>query len=180
MKLVLNRYVRAALLPLVFALAGDAYAHVTLESRSAEAGSTYKAVFKVGHGCAGSPVRQIVVDIPDGVQGAKPMPKAGWQIEIEQTRLDRPYTSHGKSVAEDVTQVRWMGGPLPDAYYDEFVLVAKLPERVGMLYWKVSQVCEQGRIDWAELPAAGSKLSDYRAPAAALEVVPKTGAEHSH
>lgn len=180
MKIVFNRLAWAALLPALFTLAGSAHAHVTLETRSAEAGSSYKAVFKVGHGCAGSPVREIVVSIPDGVQGAKPMPKAGWQIEIERARLDRPYASHGKTVVEDVTQVRWVGGTLPDAYYDEFVLVAKLPERAGTLYWKVSQVCEQGRIDWAEVPVAGKKLSDYKAPAAVLEIAPKAGEEHKH
>ena len=55
-----------------------AAAHVVLEYQVANAGSYYKATFKVGHGCGTSPVKQIVVTIPAGVQGAKPMPKAGW------------------------------------------------------------------------------------------------------
>lgn len=165
---------------LALALAGSVQAHVTLETRSAEAGSYYKAVLKVGHGCEGSAVKQVIVSIPEGVQGAKPMPKAGWQIDIQRTRLPKSYTSHGKTITEDVSQVSWTGGPLPDAHYDEFVLAVKLPEQPGKLYWKVSQICEQGRIDWAEVPVEGRRLSDYKAPAALLEIRPKAAPEHQH
>ena len=149
------------------------HAHITLEQKQAEAGSYYKATFKVGHGCEGSAIKQIVVTIPNGVMGAKPMPKAGWQIEIEKTKLAQPYLSHGKKIDETVSVVRWTGGPLPDAYYDEFVLSVRLPEQVGPLYWSVSQICEQGRIDWADVPAPGKKRSDYAAPAPVLDILPK-------
>jgi uncharacterized protein YcnI len=56
----------------------SASAHTVLEYQVATAGKSYKATFKVGHGCGASPTRQIVVDLPAGVQGAKPMPKPGW------------------------------------------------------------------------------------------------------
>ena len=67
------------LLCAVVALVGSglgwgASAHTVLEYQVATAGQSYKATFKVGHGCGASPTRQIVVDIPAGVQGAKPMP----------------------------------------------------------------------------------------------------------
>lgn len=156
-------------------------AHITLETRQADAGSAYKAVFRVSHGCEGSPVKEIIVQIPEGVQGAKPMPKAGWQLVVEKTALAKPYVSHGKTISEDTSMVRWSGGTLPAAWYDEFVLVAKLPEQPGNLYWKVTQVCEEGRIDWADIPADGKKLSDYQAPAALLEVLPKADIhQHQH
>ena len=53
-------------------LAGAAQAHITLEQPSAEAGSTYKAVFRVGHGCDGSPTRAITVHLPPGVLHGHP------------------------------------------------------------------------------------------------------------
>ena len=55
----------------------QAAAHVTLENREATIGSSYKAVFVVPHGCAGSATVRIAVQIPDGVIAVKPMPKAG-------------------------------------------------------------------------------------------------------
>lgn len=47
---------------------------------------------------------------------------------------------------------------LPADYYDGFVVMSKLPETVGKLYWKVSQVCEQGRLDWVDVPV----LAQYK------------------
>lgn len=165
--------VLALLLPV---LGAPAHAHITLETRQAEAGSSYRAVLRVGHGCDGSPVRELTVDLPPGVQGAKPMVKPGWQIDIERQPLPAPRSSHGKTITEDVSRIRFRGGLLPDAHYDEFVIVARLPEEAGPLYWKVSQVCEQGRIDWVEAPAASQALRDLKAPAALLEVTPKAAA----
>ena len=162
-----------------------AQAHTVLEYPVATAGQSYKASFKVGHGCGASPTRQIVVDIPAGVQGAKPMPKAGWRLEVTREKLAKPYTSHGRTITEDVTRITWSAKTpedfLPNGHYDEFVLVATLPEQEGMLYWPVQQVCEQGRMDWTELPKPGQKLSDLKSPAAALELMPSAGgAEHQH
>ena len=166
-------------------LAGCAQAHTVLEYPVATAGESYKATFKVGHGCGTSPTRQIVVDIPVGVQGAKPMPKAGWRLEVTRETLLKPYTSHGRTVTEDVTRISWTAKTaedmLPNGHYDEFVLVGTMPDQAGMVYWPVQQLCEQGRMDWTEVPKAGQKMSDLKSPAAALELMPGAAAgAHKH
>jgi uncharacterized protein YcnI len=171
---------RSALVSIALLAAASAQAHVTLETPRAAAGSYYKAVFRVGHGCAGSPVTQLIVHIPAGVQGAKPMPKPGWRIDIERAKLATPVTSHGVTVTDEVSVIRFTGGPLPDTHYDEFMLNVKLPDTPGPLYWKVNQVCEQGRVDWVELPQPGQSLHDLKSPAALLDVVPAERAGHAH
>lgn len=153
------------------------HAHIVLSEPSAAAGSGYRATFKVGHGCDGSAITAITVRLPDGVQAAKPMPKAGWRIERRVDKLAVPYTLHGRTVTEDVREITWSGGPLPDGFYDEFVVQMQLPAQPGPLWFKVLQVCEQGRIDWAEVPADGTLTRGLKAPAALLQVVP---AEHMH
>jgi uncharacterized protein YcnI len=167
------------------AICGVASAHTVLEYPVASAGQSYKATLKVGHGCGASPTRQIVVDIPPGVQGAKPMPKAGWRLEVTREKLAQPYTSHGRTITEDVTRITWTAKTaedmLPNGHYDEFVLVGTLPHKAGMMYWPVQQQCEQGRNDWTETPKPGQKLSDLKSPAAQLEIMPKAGAAaHAH
>lgn len=167
------------------ALFVSASAHVVLEYQVAPAASSYKATFKVGHGCGASPTRQIVVDIPPGVRGARPMPKPGWALEVQRDKLAQPYTSHGRSVAEDVVRITWTARTaddmLPSAHYDEFVVVATTPEQAGTVYWPVRQVCTEGRSDWTEVPRPGQKLSDLKSPAAALEILPGGGASgHNH
>jgi periplasmic copper chaperone A len=155
-----------------------AFAHVTLEQPAAPAGGYYKAVFRVGHGCAGSATIGLTVSLPAGVMAAKPMPKAGWSLQTRVEKLAQPYQSHGRTVTEDVAAVSWRGGPLPDGHYDEFVIRLRLPETPGPLYFKVAQFCEQGRIDWVEVPTEGKTHKDYRTPAAVLEVLPAEAPAH--
>ena len=152
-------------------LAGTAQAHVTLEYQVANAGASYKASFKVGHGCGESATRQLVVEIPAGVQSPHPMPKPGWNIAIERDGDKVARVSWTAKTREDV---------LPSAFYDEFVLVARMPKEAATLYWPVRQVCEEGRADWVEVPRSGQKLSDLKSPAAVLEVLPAGAGGHAH
>lgn len=151
-----------------------AFSHVSLDVKTAPAGSAYKAVFQVGHGCQGSATTGIRIQIPAGFQGAKPYPKAGWSLAVTQEKLAKPYDSHGKATAEDVSVVSWTAASkeaaLQDAFFDEFVLRGKLPESAGPLWFKVLQTCESGSSDWSEVPAPGSSAKGLKSPAVLLEV----------
>ena len=161
-----------------------AQAHVTLEYPVATVGQSYKATFKIAHGCGSSPTRVVEVEIPAGVRGAKPMPKPGWQLEVQRDPLAQPDTSHGRSITEDTTRVRWTAktdaDQLASQHYDEFVLVATLPHQAGRLYWPVRQICPQGRLDWTERPGPGQSWHDLASPAAELELMPAATGTHKH
>ena len=123
------------------AMIGLAYAmptpaQVTLESGQGLAGSLYKAVFRIAQTCGDSPINAFVVAIPEGVSAARPMPKAGWQLDLWRDGNGRP------------TRIRWSGGTLPGWQHDEFVIAARLPDQPGTIFWKVSPICDHGRIDW--------------------------------
>jgi periplasmic copper chaperone A len=162
-------------------LAAAALAHVTLATKEAPVGAEYKAVFRVGHGCKGSPTVKLTVEIPAGVIAVKPQPKPGWQIEITRGPYDRPYQQFRSQVVEGVKVVTWSGGSLPDAHYDEFALIGHLDKDLEpgtMLYFPVTQTCEHGVERWVEIPAADKTSRDYRAPAPAVKLLP--AAEHEH
>jgi len=166
-------------------LASATQAHVTLEYPVATAGQSYKATFKISHGCGASPTRVVEVDVPAGVRGAKPMPKPGWALEVVREKLAQPYTSHGRSVTEDTTRIRWTARSeadmLQSQHYDEFVLVGTLPQQAGMLYWPVRQLCPQSQLDWTEVPVNGQRWDDLKSPAAELELMPAAGQNaHNH
>lgn len=160
----------------LLALAGTAQAHIVLEQREAEAGSIYKAVLKVGHGCDGSATRQLVVTLPAGLRGAKPVPKPGWRLGLRMEKLAQPFESHGKPITEGLAEVSWTAlseaDQLQDAWYDEFELRAGLPDQPGELWFKVRQVCALGESNWAEVPAAGASTKGLKLPAARLLVIP--------
>jgi periplasmic copper chaperone A len=159
-------------------LAAPSHAHVTLEQQTGLADSYQKLTFRVGHGCDGSPTRAITVMLPESVTGTKPMPKPGWQIRTVEGKLSVPVESHGRKVTSAVREVTWSGGPLADAYFDEFTVQVKLPAEAGKLYFKIVQECVKGSLAWDELPGeAGVKL---KAPAPVLNVLPAEGAAHQH
>ncbi|MEO8022810.1 YcnI family protein [Polaromonas sp.] len=168
----------------ILAGATPAFSHIVLETTSAPAGSSYKAVFLVGHGCQGSPTTGVTVQIPAGFLGAKPYPKAGWTVSTQLGKLAKPYDSHGKRVTEDVALVSWKAASreaaLPDAFFDEFVLRGKLPASPGPLWFKVLQTCENGSNDWSDIPASGSATQGLKFPAVLLEVKPAETAQHHH
>ena len=138
--------------------ASSASAHVTLETRQATIGSSYKAVFAVPHGCAGSATIKVRVQIPEGVIAVKPMPKAGWNVETIKGKYAADYAYDGAKLSEGVKEVVWSGGKLPDDNYDEFVLSTFLSGALKpntTLYFPVVQECEQGISRWIEIPAEG-------------------------
>lgn len=177
---------RALAAAATLALTGAAQAHITLEQAQAAAGSTYKAVFRVGHGCSGSPTQRLTVALPAGFRGARPMPKAGWALAIRRAPLAQPVDSHGQRITDDVVEISWQArspdDALPEAQYDEFVLRGQLPEQAGPLWFSVRQTCAQGEWHWAERPAdpATTSTRGLRAPAVLLQVVPAEGAHHAH
>ncbi len=151
------------------------FSHIVLEEKSAPAGTIYKAVFQVGHGCQGSPTTGVSVQIPAGFQGARPYPKAGWTLSTQLGKLAKPYEQYGKQVTEDLTVVSWTAASkesaLQDAYFDEFQLRGKLPETAGPMWFKVVQTCENGSNSWSEVPVSGMSTKGLKAPAPLLQVV---------
>lgn len=163
----------AALAAALFPLAASA--HVTLETQSAAAGSTYKAVLRVGHGCDGSPTTAIRVRIPEGMIAVKPMPKPGWELATREAPYATPVKYFESTLTQGVTEIAWTGGSLPDAWYDEFVFRGRLPDQPagGMVWFPVVQECASGANRWIEIPAAGRSADDYELPAAGLKLLAK-------
>jgi periplasmic copper chaperone A len=153
----------------------SASAHITLENREATIGSSYKAVFVVPHGCAGSATIKIRVQIPEGVIGVKPMPKPGWNVEAIKGKYAADYDFHGTKLSEGVKEVVWSGGKLADDNYDEFVISTFLTNSLKpntMLYFPTVQECEQGVSRWIDIPAEGNP-HESKWPAPGVELMPK-------
>jgi uncharacterized protein YcnI len=162
-----------------------ASAHVVLAEPVALAGSSYRATFQVGHGCAGQPTTGLQVFLPASVRSTKPMPKAGWKLSTARAPLAQPETRHGQTIRDEVAAVSWVVSDpqqaLPDDAYDEFVLRLSLPAQDGPLWFRVRQSCGDRHIDWAEVPAQGRSTQGLKSPAALLELLPAgDAAGHAH
>ena len=175
---------KGPLMVAMLAAASNSFGHVVLADPTAQASASYRATFRVGHGCDGSPITSIKVTIPAGFRGSKPMPKAGWVLSTKVEKLSKPYTSYGKEVTTGVTEVSWTATSkehwLPDAHYDEFVLRGTTQGEVGPIWFAVLQTCEVGSVNWADVPATGISTKGMKAPAALLEIVKSESAAHQH
>ncbi len=125
-------------------MSSSAAAHVVLATPAAEAGSYYAGSFRVGHGCGASPTTALRIEIPEGVETARPQPKAGWAIEMEHS-------------GERVRAVTWHGRLEADQF-DEFGVLMHLPASGETLTFPVTQTCETGSASWTpELSLRGGQ-----------------------
>lgn len=172
---------QTALAALLSCAALSAQAHATLEQGEAPAGSYYKAVVRVPHGCDGQATHTVSVMVPEGLIGAKPMPKPGWDLSTTKGAYQNSYTNHGREVTEGVLTVTWSGGNLPNDWYDEFIFRGKLADTLtpgSVLYVKTVQTCADGSVEWVEIPAEGQTRRDLKHPAPTLTIT--EGHSHHH
>ena len=146
---------KTKLLMLAMLVPSMANAQVMLEQNQAESGSYYKGVLTVTQGCDGSPTTAITVDIPEGLQFAQPMPKAGWQVEIVKKPVERPFFRDGIEITEAVRQITWSGNSLHDIHFDEFIFRGRVGVgATSVLYFPVTQKCETGEVHWDQISEA--------------------------
>ncbi|MDS9467389.1 DUF1775 domain-containing protein [Paracoccus sp. MBLB3053] len=156
-----------------------ALAHATLEQTEAPAGSDYKAIIRIGHGCGGKATKQLRVQIPEGFYDAKPMAKPGWKLKVVTGKYARPYDHHGTRTTEGAREIIWSGGELPDAWYDEFILRGTVgPDLVpgSTIYFPTIQECDGAKEAWIDVTGAEGVTN----PAPALDVTERKAAALAH
>ena len=155
----------------------SAPAHVSLAIAETPAKSAYRAVLRVSHGCDGEATTSVRVQIPEGVIAVKPMPKAGWTIDIIEGKYAGEYDYHGNKLSSGVKEVAWSGGKLLDKNYDEFIMHTVLTNKLKpntTLYFPVVQECETGVSRWIEIPTEGAGHShEGKSPAPGVKLLPK-------
>lgn len=162
------------------ALVSAAAAHAVLERKEATPNAAYRGVVQIMHGCDGRPTTRVSVTIPEGVTGAKPMPKPGWEITTVKSAYARPYPSFHGQVTEGVTRITWSGGSLPDDQVDEFTFFARVSDAFApgaTIHFPVEQDCTEGGYRWSEVPAEGQGAQALKSPAPAVRVVAAKASE---
>jgi uncharacterized protein YcnI len=145
-------------LALLLGTAVPAGAHVMLAQPSALPGARYVAQFHLEHGCSGSPTIAVQVELPPSVSAALPETPPGWSLATVRT-------------GGRITVVTWKGGSIPADKQGVFTIAMTLPAIPGNLVFPVTQTCEKGVVQWADLPAAaGAPRPEH--PAAVLTVSP--------
>jgi len=154
------------------ALAGTAYAHVTITPGSAPQGSTAELTFKVPDEESAAATVQVQVQVPTDHPIAqflvKPVP--GWTVTVQTVTLPKPVVTDDGSFSTAVSEVTWSGGKiLPGQYQDFSVSADPLPTGVRQLVFKAIQTYSNGDVvRWIDLPQAGQPEPEHPAPALTL------------
>jgi periplasmic copper chaperone A len=95
------------------------------------------------------------------------MPKPGWELTTKRGEYAQAYDYFGEQLTEGVKEVAWTSGNLPDEWYDEFVLRARLPDAAPgtVVRFPVVQECVEGVHRWIEVPAEGQDPDSLEEPA---------------
>ncbi|WP_210204421.1 YcnI family protein [Devosia submarina] len=161
----------------LLAMCAPAFAHITLQTKEAPVGASYRAVLVVGHGCGNEATTAVRVQVPEGLYNVKPMPKAGWTIETQTGPYETPFMNHGTELTEGVKEITWTGGNLPNDFFDEFTFRGTLGgelEEGSTLFFPVIQTC--GTTEDAWIDQSGDHDSEFPAPS--LTLTPAAG--HAH
>lgn len=134
-----------------------AFAHVSLQAPQAQAGRPYQAVFVVGHGCDAAATTRVAVQVPPGFKATNAAPRPGWTADLKGATAT--WTATSKEAA------------LPNSQRGEFVLAGTAPSKTGPLWFKVLQTCEQGSLEWSQLPDKGTSTAGMKTPAVLLDVL---------
>lgn len=176
-----NRYFRGALgASLIACLSTSALGHAALERKEATPNSAYRGIVQIMHGCEGAPTTRISVTIPEGVIGAKAMPKPGWEVTTTRGAYAKSYPYYHGPISEGVKTITWSGGNLPDDQVDEFTFFARITDAFApgsTVHFPIEQDCGKGSLHWVEIPAEGQDAHALKAPAPGIRIVAATPAD---
>jgi uncharacterized protein YcnI len=152
----MKKIASAAAFAAALTLAVPASAHIGIAVNGAgAAGTTNLFGFGAGHGCGTSPTIAFRIQIPAGITSVRPVAKPGWEITIT-TNAD-----------VGVTQIDFTGGNLPNEWYDQFWIRARIDAAVETgtkIHFPVVQECVEGANNWITIPVEGQPEPAEPAP----------------
>jgi uncharacterized protein YcnI len=159
-----------------------AQAHVGVTPAEIPGGKTTLIGFGIGHGCDAAATIAVRMQIPEGVISVQPVAKPGWEITITRGTYATPQMNGETQVTEGVTMIEWTGGNLPNEWYDQFWIRARVATSVEphtMMWFPVVQECAGGGVNrWITVPVDGQPEPDEPTPG--FMVTEPGEAAHAH
>ncbi|MCZ7417597.1 MULTISPECIES: YcnI family protein [unclassified Streptomyces] len=166
----------------VLATAAPALAHVTVDPKTAPGGGYATVDFKVPNERDDASTVKLEVTLPKEhpLSSAMPEPVPGWDVEVEEAKLDTPLEVHGKKIDEAPSKITWTAtdsGIAPGTFQRFPVSLGRLPEDADRLVFKAIQTYDGGEVvRWIEVPEEGGEEPDSPAPVLSLT----EGGGHGH
>ncbi|MBV2152694.1 YcnI family protein [Kitasatospora sp. SUK 42] len=159
----------------VVALAGPAFAHVTVNPGSAAQGGYTAVDFRVPNESDTASTVKLEVNLPldHPLASVRTLPLPGWTAAVEKSKLDKPLKVHGSDVTEAVSKITWTadaGTKIAPGQFQEFrVSLGPLPADADTMVFKTLQTYDNGDVvRWIDESPAGQPEPAHPAPVLAL------------
>jgi uncharacterized protein YcnI len=172
----IHRYLLAAALVALLALAPAAAAHVTLQPETAPAGGFTRLDVRVPTERENASTTKVEVQFPPGFLSVSTEPVPGWDMEVGMRKLDKPVEQFGEQVTEEVDTITFTAtgdAAIQPGQFQDFGLSLAVPDRQPgtMLTFKALQTYSNGEVvRWIGPP-------DSEEPAPQVEVTAAEGEE---
>nr|WP_188299321.1 YcnI family protein [Streptomyces sp. CBMA156] len=136
----------------VVALAGPAFAHVTVNPGAAAQGGYTAVDFRVPNENDTASTVKLEVNLPldHPLASVRTLPLPGWTAAVEKAKLDKPIKVHGNDVTEAVSKITWTadaGTKIAPGQFQEFrVSLGPLPTDSDSLVFKTLQTYDNGDV----------------------------------
>jgi uncharacterized protein YcnI len=168
---------------LSLALAGTAFAHVTVQPGSAEKGSYAAVSFRVPNEKPNSGTVKVEVTLPADkpITSVRTEPIAGWTAQVVKGPLPAPVERDGAQITEAVRTITWTANPgnrlNPNEFLDFTAGLGRLPEDADQLVLPAAQTYDDGTVvRWDQSP--GPDGEEPERPAPVLVLTESTGEGH--
>jgi len=168
---------------LSLALAGTAYAHVTVQPGSAEKGSYAAVSFRVPNEKPDSGTVKVEVTLPTDTPftSVRTEPVPGWTAQVVTAPLPAPVERNGAQITEAARTITWTAQPgnrlNPDEFLDFTAGLGRLPDNVDQLTLPAVQTYDDGTVvRWDQAP--GPDGAEPERPAPVLTLTESTGDGH--
>ncbi|HJD85753.1 YcnI family protein [Kitasatospora aureofaciens] len=155
----------------VVALAGPAFAHVTVNPGSAAQGGYATVNFQVPDESDTASTVKLEVNLPldHPLASVRTMPMPGWTATVEKSKLDKPIKVHGSDVNEAVSKITWTADAntkIAPGQFGEFKLsLGPLPADADSMVFKALQTYDNGDVvRWIDEAQAGQPEPAHPAP----------------
>ena len=177
--------VTAGAAALVFAIAGPASAHVTVNPSTANQGDYTKVSFRVPSESDTASTTKLEVNLPADTPIAsvslRPLP--GWTAKTTTTKLATPIKSDDGEISDAVTKIDWTASPgseIKPGQFQEFdVSLGPLP-KTNQIVFKALQTYSDGTVvRWIDEPTTDGTEPEKPAPVLKLTPAGTTAASSS-
>ncbi|MFJ3216939.1 YcnI family protein [Kitasatospora sp. NPDC086801] len=169
----------------VVALAGPAFAHVTVNPGAAAQGGYTAVDFRVPNesDTAGTVKLEVNLPLDHPLASVRTLPLPGWTATVEKAKLDKPIKVHGSDVNEAASKITWTadaGTKIAPGQFQEFrVSIGPLPSDADSMVFKTLQSYDNGDIvRWIDESKDGQPEPAHPAPV--LKLTKAAAGEDAH